>query len=222
MSEKMRFAPPEMESGERAGLETELKALKKTIEWAAEEARKAEGPGETLAAILKMQELRAQAAPLEADLRKMRVLEQTEGVEVGLRNEALKMAEQRTENAEAIRDIEEKVKKLSAELKEAEAALEGGSGLEILDALTAVDRIQAELGELELSARRLAIDNLALASDLHTLKERGITEEEIPFTAAEDKWFEGGKKRSDLWEMAAAERERTIDELEEEFFAKAA
>lgn len=218
----MRFAPPEMESGERADLEAKLDQLRGKSEKAVEEIRKAESPEETLAAILKMEEFRVQAAPLEADLRKIRVLEQTEGIEAGLKGEALKMAEQRTENAEAVKVIEEKIEKRSAELKEAEATLKGGSGVEILDALTAVDKIQAELRELEVSARRLAIDNLALASDLHTLKEQGITEEEIPFTAAEDKWFEGGKKRSDLWGIAAVERERKINELEEEFFAKAA
>jgi len=85
-----------------------------------------------------------------------------------------------------------------------------------------VNRLQEQITALETSARRMAIDNLALASDLHTLKEKGITKEEPDFTSTERKWLESGKKRSDFWEMEAAKREEAVSKLEEEFFVEAA
>ena len=219
----MRFAPAEMESStEKAHIEAQLSKLGSELAKVAEKLKEVESPQGIQSVILEMERLRAEAAPLEAALRRMRVLEQTEGVEAGLKKEAVKMVEQRAANAEAIKETQKQIEALSSELKQAEKKLESASGAAVLDALTNVDIIQAQITALEASVRSKAIDNLDLASDLHTLKEKGITQEKIDFTAAEQDWLEGGKNRSDFWEMELGEREKMIDGLEKEFFAEAA
>jgi len=222
--ESMRFAAPEMSmEEEKAEINSKLAKLADQMAAIEDGVRAAERPAETLSAILEMEKIQRDMAPLKADLKRLSVLETAGGVEAGLKEEAVRIVETRGKNAEAIREAKKQIETLSAELQKAEKALNDANGSRnVLDAITVVDSLQARITALETSARRMAIDNLALASDLHTMKEKGITEEEIPFTATENEWFEGGKNRSDLWEMEAAEREETVGKLEEEFFAEAA
>ncbi len=222
--ESMRFATPEMSmAGERAEIESKLTKLADQMAAIEKGVRAVGSPGETLSAILEMEKIQSEMAPLKADLRRLSIIEAAGGVEAGFKEEAIRTVEKRAENAEAIKEARKQVEALSAELEKAEKTLSTATGAKnVLDAITTVDRLQAQITALETSARRLAIDNLSLASDLHTLKEKGITEEVIPFTPAENKWFESGKNRSDFWEMDAAEREAAVSDFEESFLEEAA
>ncbi|MBI5071854.1 hypothetical protein HZB93_03120 [Candidatus Falkowbacteria bacterium] len=222
--ESMSFSPEEKVPSPERGLEEFIiNDLTDLMATAQEKVKGAKTPEEVLNAILVMEKIQPRLEQAKTNARWLTVVESSEGVEAGFKEQFLEFAKKRDENAEAIKEVRGNIKKVTADLKAAEAKLEGADRPEaILKEISNVDGIQAKLSSLEAEVRRLALENLALASSLSTMKEKKLSGEKPAFTTAEEKWFGKGKKMSDFWEAEAAEREAIVDQLEEEFMAEAA
>lgn len=222
------FAPEMEPSPERAETESKLAKLGDQLAVVEKRIREASGPEEMLEAILEMQPIQDQMGALKAEVSRLVVHErlEQEGVEPAAREEAVEFSEKRKENAGLIQAAREEIKRLTPDLKRAEAELKEATTLELsefLDALAKRDEVQALLTTQEVLVRRLSLENLSLASSLHTIETAlQFKMEPSDFTSAETKWFKKGKKMSDFWEMEAAERSAMVDKLEDEFMAEAA
>lgn len=122
----MSFSPEEkVPSPERGLKEFIIGDLTNLLAEAERKVKSAETSGDVLAAILQIEKIQPRLDQAKTNARWLTVIESSEGVEAGFKEQFLEFAKKRDENAEAIKEVRRDIEKVTADLKAAEAKLEG-------------------------------------------------------------------------------------------------